>query len=110
MYLLIVKRMKGELTARQVASGQLPAENLKEAESDLSEARTIAEKIGAVPLLWEVCLSLGELYRTRGDDGKARELLDAARKIVADLAGKIDDEKLKETFLSSERVQSIPKT
>lgn len=106
-YLVICKRIEGELLIRQVAAGRLPREKLKEAEDLLVEARLIGDNIGALPQLWRVCISLGELYSAKGDGESAREVFEVTKGIITDLASRIDDEKLKHSFLNSEQVQIV---
>jgi len=109
-YLAIIGRIKAELLRREVVAGKLAKESLTDAERLLNEARAMAEKSAALPLLWKVCLSLGWLYETRGDDEKAREAFKDARDVIRDIASKIGDEKLKESFLNSRQVQEMSKS
>jgi tetratricopeptide (TPR) repeat protein len=89
------------------------ATTLKEAETELLEAKKIAEEIGASPLLWQIYASLGKVYSALEglDDNingsKATENFSKAKEIVQDIASKIGDEKLKNTFLNAKSVRSI---
>ncbi len=99
-YLAVAKKLKGEIILNEAVS-------LNEAERELKEAGKIAKKIGALPVLWQIHASLGKTYEKKGDKKKAFAEFKKARKIVDDLASKIGDEDLKNTFLNSIQIQSI---
>lgn len=99
-YLAVAKKLKGETILNE-------AVNLSEAERELKEARKIAKKIGALPVLWKIHASLGSIYEKKGDKKKASAEFSKARKVVDEIASKIGHEDLKNTFLNSKQVQSI---
>jgi len=106
-YLAIAKRIKGELLLSKTG-GSPTAELMEKAATELKEARRIAEEIGALPLLWQTYGSLGVLYQKKGDKRKATEQFKSTRKIIREIASKVSDEKLKNVFLNSKQVQSLP--
>ena len=52
-------------------------------------------------MLWRIYIAFGRLYQTQGRHEEARQAFDSARKTLAELAAPIQDEKLRETFLST---------
>jgi tetratricopeptide (TPR) repeat protein len=106
------KRKKADASGKRsaVSSGSVAtpvATTLKKAEKELKEALKIAQEIGASPLLWQVHASLGKLYQEAGAEEKAKEQFSKAKEIIDEIASKIGDEKLKETFLNSKQIQSV---
>ena len=61
----------------------------------------MAEKIGLPGELWQIGDTLGELHEQRGEPEEARDAFSRAARIVETLAGEIEDESLKEGFLSA---------
>jgi len=80
---------------------------LKQAERELKEAQRIAKKMRAFPLLWQIHASLARLYQEKGEKKKISEQFKKAKKIIEDISSKIEDDKLKKTFLNSKQVQSL---
>jgi predicted ATPase/DNA-binding CsgD family transcriptional regulator len=76
-----------------------------EAEAVLRTAEQAAHAQGLRPLLWRICVALGSLYQAQGDHEAARQAYDSARTTIEELATPIQDEKLRETFLSSALLQ-----
>ena len=72
-----------------------------EAEETLRIAQESALSQGLQPLLWRIYIAFGRLYQTQGRHEEARQAFDSARKTIAELAAPIQDEKLRETFLST---------
>jgi predicted ATPase/DNA-binding CsgD family transcriptional regulator len=72
-----------------------------EAEVALLAAQEVALTQGLRPLLWRICIALGRLYQTQKRHEEARKAFDSAREIIQELAAPIEDEKLRETFLST---------
>jgi tetratricopeptide (TPR) repeat protein len=91
----------------KIPNKQVKAKLLKDSESELKEALKIAEEIGASPLLWQVHASLGKVYQEAGAEKKAKVQFLKAKEIIDEIASKIVDEKLKETFLNSKQVRSV---
>lgn len=70
-----------------------------EAEVAFKKAQEIARTQGARPLLWRICLALGNLYRTQGRDAEAEQTFATTRTLIEELAATIVDEPLRENFL-----------
>ena len=73
----------------------------------LREAETLADKIGLPKELWQIKCKIGHLYEQRGQTEKAREAYSLAAQTLRMLAGKIEDEKLRERYLSAPRVRRV---
>jgi tetratricopeptide (TPR) repeat protein len=73
----------------------------------LLEAQALAGEIGLPGELWQIHSSLGELHEELGDAGEAREAFARAVQIVQDLAGRIEDEELREGFLAAPQVRRV---
>jgi tetratricopeptide (TPR) repeat protein len=78
---------------------------VEEAESVLCSARDAAQRQGARPLLWRICITLGKLYRIRSRRIQAEEAFALARTIIEDLASTLLDEELHNNFLRSAEAQ-----
>jgi tetratricopeptide (TPR) repeat protein len=94
----------------QDKSQPLMASPLIEAEKELLEALKIAEEIRVSPLLWKINTSLGKVYSHTGDkvgESKAIDHLTKAKETVRELAGKIEDSDLKNTFLNSKPIKEL---
>jgi diguanylate cyclase (GGDEF)-like protein len=118
-YLAKGRKIKGEILLAEARIGQASSSSsgpnragsktkkLKEAETELKEAMRIADKIGALPLQWQIHASLGKVYEETGDEQKASEQFSKAKEIIHDIASDINDEKLKATFLNAKQVKSL---
>jgi tetratricopeptide (TPR) repeat protein len=73
----------------------------------LRKAEALAEEIGLPGELWQVRARIGELYERRGDAGKAREAFSRAAQILGRLAEKVDNEELRDSFLSAPQVRRV---
>jgi DNA-binding SARP family transcriptional activator/tetratricopeptide (TPR) repeat protein len=73
----------------------------------LREAEALAEKIGLPKELWQIQSKLGYLYEQRGQTEEAREAFSLAAQTLRMLAGKIEDEDLRESFISAPRVRRV---
>ena len=71
------------------------------------EAHTLAQKIGLPKELWQIQSRIGELYKRRGEAEQAREVFSIAAQTLRRLAQKIEDEELREGFLSAPRVRRV---
>ena len=78
-----------------------------EALARLQEARTLAEEIGLPGELWQIWAALGELHEQRGEPEEAHGALSQAARILESLAGEIEDEVLKEAFLSAPQLRRV---
>jgi class 3 adenylate cyclase/tetratricopeptide (TPR) repeat protein len=79
----------------------------EDAEDVLREARSNALDMGFRRWLWEIDWELSTLATARGDASTASELGGEAAAVVAEVAGTIDDEELRESFLSLPRVRAV---
>jgi hypothetical protein len=73
----------------------------------LREAVALAEEMGLPSELWQVWAAVGALYERRGNDEGACDAFSQAARIVETLAGRIEDEALKEGFLSAPQIRSV---
>jgi DNA-binding SARP family transcriptional activator len=67
----------------------------------LQEARALAEKIGLPKELWQIQARLGELHEQRGKETEAHKAYSLAAQTLRTLAENIENEELKERFLSA---------
>ncbi|HEV2742782.1 MAG TPA: AAA family ATPase [Rubrobacter sp.] len=73
----------------------------------LHEALTLADKIGLPGELWQIRSKIGELHERRGEAERAREAFSGAAQTLRTLAQKIEDEELRERFLSAPRMRRV---
>jgi class 3 adenylate cyclase/tetratricopeptide (TPR) repeat protein len=78
----------------------LAAGEPQEAASVLAEARTEAEHLGFRPILWRIDAALGGIAASAGDTASAAEMRTRAKAIVEEIAGTLDDDELRESFLA----------
>jgi tetratricopeptide (TPR) repeat protein len=78
-----------------------------EALTRLREAATLAEEIGLPGELWQIWVALGELHEQRGEPEEAHGAFSRAARIVERLAGEIEDDALKEGFLSAPQPRRV---
>jgi tetratricopeptide (TPR) repeat protein len=81
--------------------------NTQTAIDHLYEALTLADKIGLPGELWQIQSKIGELHERRGEAEQAREAFSGAAQTLRMLAQKIEDEELRERFLSAPRVRRV---
>jgi len=81
--------------------------HLEQALSYLEEACVLAEEIGLPGELWHVQAALGDLYQSRGEQMPADQAFAQAATIVQGLAGKIEDEALRTSFLAAPQVRHV---
>jgi class 3 adenylate cyclase/tetratricopeptide (TPR) repeat protein len=91
------------LKARALIASDRP----QDAEPALEEARSRAGEMGYRRLLWEIDAELGRLVAARGDDAGATELSAEAVAVLTEVAETIDDEALRESFLSLPKVRAV---
>jgi tetratricopeptide (TPR) repeat protein len=82
----------------------------RDAQARLREAGTLAQEIGLQGELWQIWAAIGELYERRGEPEEARDAFSRAAGIVERLAGEIEDEALKEGFLSAPQLRRVLET
>jgi ATP/maltotriose-dependent transcriptional regulator MalT len=78
-----------------------------EALARLHEAKNLAEELGLPGELWQIWAAVGELYEQRGEREEAHGAFSRAARIVETLAEGIEDEALKEGFLSAPQIRSV---
>lgn len=105
LYLANAKTIRAEILLAEGA-GQSGTRASVKAESLLKDALSIAERIGAQPLIWKIHLLLGNIYRDRGEKDKSSACFAASREVIQSIASELDDENLKNAFLNSEQIQS----
>ncbi len=81
--------------------------NTQTAIDHLYKALTLADKIGLPGELWQIQSKIGELHERRGEAEQAREAFSGAAQTLRMLAQKIEDEELREGFLSAPRVRRV---
>ncbi|TMF10661.1 MAG: hypothetical protein E6I38_05190 [Chloroflexi bacterium] len=80
---------------------------LAEAEEEIEMALAIAKEIGNPPQLWKTLVDLGDLRKAQDREADAKAAYSEALALINNVASRLDDEKLRETFLSSPHVQRI---
>ena len=93
------RRLRGQVF---LAQGKL-----LEAEQELDAALEVAQQIGNPSQLWKTLLALGNLRQAQDQSDAAHEACREALTIIEDVAAKLSDEGLRETFLNSDHVQGI---
>jgi len=93
------RRLRGQVF---LAQGKLA-----EAEKEMATALQIAREIGNPPQLWKTYAALGDLRQAQGQTDDARHAYRDALSVIDGVAAGLEDESLKETFLSSNHVQDI---
>jgi hypothetical protein len=78
-----------------------------EAEKEILKALEIARKIGNPPQLWKTYVTLGELRLAQKKKNLALKAYHDAISAIENVAGGLNDEALRNTFLKSEHVKSI---
>jgi DNA-binding SARP family transcriptional activator/tetratricopeptide (TPR) repeat protein len=78
-----------------------------EALARLREAGTLAEEIGLPGELWQIWAALRELHEQRQEPEEAHGAFSRAARILERLAGEIEDEALKEGFLSAPQPRGV---
>lgn len=74
-------------------------ERLSEAEVTFKRAQEVARMQGARPMLWRICIALGNLYHMQGKNTEAEQEFASASALIEELAVTIADEGLREQFL-----------
>jgi DNA-binding CsgD family transcriptional regulator/predicted negative regulator of RcsB-dependent stress response len=80
-----------------------------EAETALRSAQEMTTAQGARPLLWRICVALGNLYQTQSREVEAERAFSTARAIIEELAANIPDEHVQEQFFH-ETEALLPRT
>jgi tetratricopeptide (TPR) repeat protein len=79
----------------------------REALARLQEASTLAQEIGLPGELWQIWSAIGEVYEQREEPEEASDAFSRAVQIVERLAGAIEDEALKQSFLSAPQLGRV---
>jgi hypothetical protein len=80
---------------------------LEKAIGQMREAESLTEEIGLPGELWQIRAKIGELHERHGEVREAREAFSRAAQTLRDLAAKIKDERLRESFLSAPRARRV---
>jgi tetratricopeptide (TPR) repeat protein len=78
-----------------------------EAERDLDTAIQLAREVGNPPQLWKSYVALGDLRKARGRTEDANSAYGEGFSVIEQVAADLEDEELRETFLSSPHVKTI---
>ena len=73
----------------------------------LQEAVGFAEEVGIPGELWSMCVELGEIYQKQGDESQADHTFARAAEIIQALAGTMEDQQQRTTFLSAPVVKRV---
>jgi hypothetical protein len=73
----------------------------------LREAHTLARKIGVPGELWQIQSRLRDLHERRGEETEAQKAYSLAAQTLRTLAVKIENEELRERFLSAPLVRRV---
>jgi tetratricopeptide (TPR) repeat protein len=73
----------------------------------LNEAKALAEEIDLPGELWQIWAALGEHREQRGEPEEAHDAFSRAARIVETLAGEVEDEVLREGFLSAPQPRRV---
>ena len=96
--------LRGAVSAGQVLLAQ---GEIDEADQEIEMALAIARGIGNPPQIWKTLVVLGDLRKAQERSKEAVEVYGEALTIIDRVAADLDDEKLRDTFLSSPHVQAI---
>ena len=80
---------------------------LAEAEEEFATALEVAKEIGNPPQLWKTHAALGDLRQAQSQPDDARQAYRDALSVIDGVAAALEDDSLRETFLTSEHVQGI---
>jgi hypothetical protein len=73
----------------------------------LQKAAGLAQEIGLPGELWQIDRELAKIFRQRRDESQAQSARARARAIVHSLVARIDDERLRKTFLAAEPLREL---
>jgi DNA-binding SARP family transcriptional activator/predicted ATPase len=80
---------------------------LDQAIAHLEAARALAEQLGLPGELWQILAALGELYQSCKNESQAQQAFARAAQVVQSLAGRMEDEQHRTTFLSAQQVRTV---
>jgi DNA-binding CsgD family transcriptional regulator/tetratricopeptide (TPR) repeat protein len=90
-YGLRILKLRGEALAA--------AKRPEEAEDAFVKAQVIARELGARPMLWRICVAMGNLYFAQGRNAEAEQEFVTARMLIEELVATIEDEPMRDNFL-----------
>jgi tetratricopeptide (TPR) repeat protein len=79
----------------------------KEADEELAAALATAQEVGNPPQLWKTHAAIGELRHADGRPEEARRAYGEAFSVIERVAASLTDQRLRDTFLHSEHVETI---
>ena len=98
-YIVIAHKLLADIA---MADGDLAV-----AESELNSATTLLGDYPVPIVAWHVYAAQGRLRTTMNQSEKAREAFSGAAAVIRQIAGNIQDDKLRAIFLESEAVRSV---
>ena len=84
-------------------------EQVEEAAECFRKSRDLVDQMDYPPLMWKTRFSLGQIYNQQGKYEAAKESLEKASAIIAQMASNVSDIEVKQTFLNSEPIQAVYK-
>jgi tetratricopeptide (TPR) repeat protein len=93
------RRLKGQVLTAQGKHA--------EAEPEIEMALAIAKEIGNPPQLWKTYVALGDLRKAQAREDELRDAYSEAVEVIDGVASSLEDDSLREIFLSSPHVQGI---
>ena len=80
---------------------------LEDAHQTLTQARSLAERLGAKSQLWPVLESLADVNEKLGNRAEAKENRETARKLIEEIADSLHEIGLRESFLEKAQVRAL---
>ena len=80
---------------------------IDQAITHLEAARVLAEQLDLPGELWQILASLGVLYQSCENSSQSQSAFSHAVQLVQSLAGRIEDEEQRTTFLSAQQVRAL---
>ena len=81
--------------------------DLEAAEGELTTALAVATRVGNPPQLWRSHAAIGDLRRAQARPSEARQHYSDAVDVIEHVAGRLEDEIRRATFLESQHVRGI---
>jgi Tfp pilus assembly protein PilF len=93
------RRLQGQVFLEQ--------EKLEKAQQELSIALRVAVKVGNPTQIWKTHAVLGDFFQVQDKLNDARKAYGDALSVIEEVAANLQDNSLRDTFLSSQCVQEI---
>ena len=93
------RRLRGQVLLAQAKPDQ--------ADPEIEIALALAKEIGNPPQLWKTLVALGDLRKSQGREGEAKHAYGEGLAVIEGVAAGLDDDSLRDTFLSSPHVVAI---